>query len=64
MLFRSPKCIDQHSDEQKARFREREKQVQLANKRGETHVGGDAGKLIEQRKQEKKERKQQQRASK
>lgn len=59
-----PKCIDQHSDDQKARFREREKQVSLANQRGETHVGGDAGKLIEQRKAEKQAKKQQQRASK
>lgn len=59
-----PKCIDQHSDDQKARFREREKQVSLANQRGETHVGGDAGKLIEQRKKEKQAKKQQQRASK
>ncbi|SON52006.1 rhodanese-related sulfurtransferase [Vibrio tapetis] len=59
-----PKCIDQHSDDQKARFREREKQVSLANQRGETHVGGDAGKLIEQRKAEKQAKKQQQRTSK
>ncbi len=59
-----PKCINQHSDDQKARFREREKQVSLAKQRGETHVGGDAGKLIEQRKKEKQAKKQQQRASK
>ncbi|WP_305842899.1 oxygen-dependent tRNA uridine(34) hydroxylase TrhO [Photobacterium leiognathi] len=59
-----PKCIDKHSDEQKARFREREKQVQLANARGETHVGGDAAQLIEQRKQAKLAHKQQQRAAK
>jgi UPF0176 protein len=56
-----PKCIDQHSDEQKARFREREKQVQLANVRGETHVGGEAARLIEQRKQQKLALKAQQR---
>ncbi|WP_305463126.1 oxygen-dependent tRNA uridine(34) hydroxylase TrhO [Photobacterium leiognathi] len=59
-----PKCIDKHSDEQKARFREREKQVQLANARGETHVGVDASQLIEQRKQAKLAHKQQQRAAK
>ncbi|PSW58026.1 oxygen-dependent tRNA uridine(34) hydroxylase TrhO [Photobacterium leiognathi] len=59
-----PKCIDKHSDEQKARFREREKQVQLANARGETHVGGDAAQLIEQRKQAKLAHKEQQRAAK
>ncbi|KPA51704.1 hypothetical protein VT25_16500 [Photobacterium leiognathi subsp. mandapamensis] len=59
-----PKCIDKHSDEQKARFREREKQVKLANARGETHVGGDAAQLIEQRKQAKLAHKEQQRTAK
>ncbi|WP_318510381.1 oxygen-dependent tRNA uridine(34) hydroxylase TrhO [Photobacterium leiognathi] len=59
-----PKCIDKHSDEQKARFREREKQVQLANARGETHVGGDAAQLIEQRKKAKLAHKEQQRSAK
>lgn len=33
-------CYDQHSDKQKARFAEREKQVQLAKERGEDHIGG------------------------
>ncbi len=37
-----PHCIDKHSDGQRARFREREKQVQLAQKRGESHIGADA----------------------
>lgn len=59
-----PKCVDKHSDEQKARFREREKQVQLANVRGETHVGGEAAHLIEQRKKEKRALKEQQRSRK
>ncbi|MGF1720805.1 rhodanese-related sulfurtransferase [Vibrio kyushuensis] len=59
-----PKCVDKHSDEQKARFREREKQVQLSNSRGETHVGGEAGHLIEQRKQQKLALKEQQRSGK
>ena len=57
-----PKCIDKHTEEQKQRFREREKQVQLSAARGETHVGGDAAQLIEQRKQQKLEKKAQQRA--
>ncbi|MBD8511432.1 rhodanese-related sulfurtransferase [Photobacterium sp. 2_MG-2023] len=56
-----PKCFDKHSDEQKARFREREKQVQLAAQRGEQHVGGDAKNIIEARRQEKLTRKKQQR---
>ncbi|WP_407333136.1 rhodanese-related sulfurtransferase [Enterovibrio sp. 27052020O] len=37
-----PKCFGKHSEEQIAGFREREKQVQLAKQRGETHVGADA----------------------
>ncbi len=32
-------CIGQTSDEQKARFRERQKQVDLARARGENHIG-------------------------
>lgn len=56
-----PKCFDKHTEEQKARFREREKQVQLAQERGEEHVGGDAMKTIESRRQQKLERKKQQR---
>ena len=59
-----PKCINKHTDEQKARFREREKQVQLANARGESHVGGNADQIITQRRQEKLTRKDLQRKSK
>ena len=59
-----PHCFDKHSDEQKARFREREKQVQLANQRGEVHVGGAADDVILQRRQEKLARKEQQRKAK
>jgi UPF0176 protein len=59
-----PKCSHKHTDEQKARFREREKQVQLANARGEIHVGGEADQVISQRRQEKLARKEQQRKTK
>ena len=34
-----PHCFDTLSDDQKARFRERQKQVELARARGEAHVG-------------------------
>ena len=34
-----PKCYDQKSEEDKARFAEREKQIRLAEKRGEKHIG-------------------------
>ena len=45
-----PHCIDKASDEQKARFREREHQMQLAQKRGEAHIGSDVLDVIEKRK--------------
>lgn len=47
-------CIDTLSDEQKARFLERERQIRLAEQRGETHVGGEAARVIEVRKARKK----------
>lgn len=34
-----PKCFEQLSDEQKTRFAERQKQVELAARRGEAHIG-------------------------
>ncbi|MCH2190640.1 MAG: rhodanese-related sulfurtransferase [Gammaproteobacteria bacterium] len=36
------RCYNSLSDEQKARFTEREKQVKLAKARGETHIGADS----------------------
>jgi UPF0176 protein len=36
-------CIDEKSEADKARFRERQKQIELAKKRGETHMGGSRG---------------------
>ncbi|MEO9969322.1 MAG: rhodanese-related sulfurtransferase [Hyphomonadaceae bacterium] len=35
-------CIDEYSDDAKARFAERQKQIGLARKRGEAHIGEDA----------------------
>jgi UPF0176 protein len=37
-----PACHGSHSEEEKNRFREREKQVRLARERGERHLGTDA----------------------
>ena len=37
-----PTCHDAHSEDEKKRFREREKQVRLARERGEHHLGTDA----------------------
>ncbi|WP_100638428.1 rhodanese-related sulfurtransferase [Marinobacter salexigens] len=47
-------CIDSLSEEQKARFAERELQMRLAEERGEAHVGGDAARVIAERKARKK----------
>ncbi len=46
-------CIDSLSDQQKTRFAERERQIRLAEQRGETHVGGEAAKVIAERKSRK-----------
>lgn len=48
-----PKCYGTHSEEQLARFREREKQVNLARARQEEHVGSEARKAIKARRQQK-----------
>ncbi|GDY24831.1 UPF0176 protein [Agarivorans sp. Toyoura001] len=59
-----PHCYDSLSDEQKSRFREREKQVQLAKQRGEQHVGMEAAQHSEQRRQQKQKLREDQRATK
>ena len=41
-----PHCFDKTSDTQKARFYEREKQMQLAKERGEAHIGADSAETI------------------
>lgn len=48
-----PNCFGQHTDEQIARFREREKQVNLARARNEEHVGSEARKATKERRQQK-----------
>lgn len=48
-----PKCYGTHSEEQIARFREREKQVNLAKARNEEHVGSEARKTTKVRRQQK-----------
>lgn len=49
-----PHCFDKTSDEQKARYLEREKQIQLAKMRGEEHIGSDAEKFLNQRREQKR----------
>jgi len=48
-----PRCFDRKSEDQKAKFRERERQMNLARQRGEAHLGSDVSSLIEERKREK-----------
>ena len=58
-----PACFDSKSETQKSRFREREKQVQLAQGRGEMHIGADATQQAKRRKSLKLQTKQAQRGS-
>lgn len=48
-----PHCIDKIPEEQRQRFIERERQVQLARQRGESHIGSDVKQVIETRRQQK-----------
>jgi UPF0176 protein len=47
-------CHDQVSEAQRKRFAERERQIQLARQRGETHVGAEAATVIERRREAKR----------
>jgi len=54
-------CYDKYTDEQKARFAEREKQMGLAKKRGEAHIGGEVKERIVANREMKLQRKNNQR---
>jgi UPF0176 protein len=54
-------CHDEHSKEQVKRYAERERQMELAQQRGEQHIGQPVQQTIEQRRREKLEFKEQQR---
>jgi len=47
------RCIDKMSDEQRQGFAERERQIELAKKRGEEHIGGNIKNIINRRKTKK-----------
>ena len=51
------RCFDKVTDKQRSRFAERERQIELATKRGENHIGGDVETLINERRQEKVDKK-------
>lgn len=50
-----PQCYGTHTEEQIARFREREKQINLARARNEEHVGTEARDVMEARRKAKAE---------
>ncbi|MDZ4151551.1 rhodanese-related sulfurtransferase [Methylicorpusculum sp.] len=52
-----PHCFGKVTETQKSRFKEREKQMTLARQRGEAHMGADAAKLLEAKRQQKLDRK-------
>mgnify|MGYP000188449238 CR=1 FL=1 len=56
-----PHCFDKVTDEQRARFAERQKQIELAQARGEGHIGNEAQAALQQRKEAKKAQKDAQR---
>jgi UPF0176 protein len=58
-----PHCFDKVTDEQRARFAERQKQIELAKARGEEHIGSEAKEVIEARQQAKKQLKEAARAA-
>ena len=55
-----PHCHDRHSASEKAQFRERQRQIELAAERGEFHLGGDASDIIARRRALKKAHKENQ----
>ncbi|MBJ7555119.1 rhodanese-related sulfurtransferase [Marinomonas spartinae] len=48
-----PHCFDKYTDEQRQRFIERERQVQLAKERGEAHIGAEVMGAVEKHRREK-----------
>ncbi len=57
-----PHCFDKHSHDQLKRYAERERQMELARQRGESHIGQSMQSTIEKRKREKLRFKERQRA--
>ncbi|WP_410497763.1 rhodanese-related sulfurtransferase [Chitinibacter sp. S2-10] len=57
-----PHCFGTHTPDQQQRFLERQKQVRLAQERGEAHIGSDAARAAELHRQAKQRKKEQDRA--
>ena len=58
-----PSCFDKKSEQQRQRFAERERQVQLARSRGEQHIGSEVNAISHQRKSAKEAQREQNRLS-
>ena len=56
-----PHCFDKYTDEQRRRFIERERQVQLAKERGEAHIGAQVLDAVEKHRREKEAERERQR---
>ena len=56
-----PHCFDKTTEQQKSRYAEREKQIKLAEQRGEVHIGSDTAKIIAAHRAEKQQLKDNQR---
>lgn len=56
-----PHCYDQTSEEQKRRYAEREKQIQLARLRGEAHIGVETAEAVEKNRRRKQQQREQDR---
>ncbi|MFD1383599.1 rhodanese-related sulfurtransferase [Rhodanobacter aciditrophus] len=57
-----PHCFDKYTDEQRRRFVERERQVQLAKERGEAHIGAEVLDAVEKHRREKELERERQRS--
>ena len=57
-----PHCYSKTSPEQRRRFAERQKQIDLARARGEQHIGGEVSELNEKRRAKKLEKKEAQKS--
>ncbi len=51
------RCYDKVTDAQRSRYAERQRQIALAASRGEAHIGGEIKNMIEERRQEKIDKK-------
>lgn len=56
-------CVGEYTEKQRHRFRERERQIQLAKQRGEVHIGDDLNEIIAKRREEKRAFKEAQRGN-